>query len=190
MSNRYDCVSDFIFVERPTNCADVILIPGGSHKQLMEKAVELYLQGVSPYILPSGGYNKKILNFSTEFDFLKDIAINLGVPDYAILKEDMAKNTFENAEFSYKVLLQNAIAFSRVLIVCKAFHARRALLTYQYVFPENIEFYICPIVDTRGISKDTWQNNQDYINIVMAEVVKIGSYFKDKILHENQTGQR
>lgn len=162
--------------------ADVILVPGGSHRQLMEKAVELYKKGVSRYILPSGGPNKKLLNHDSEFDFLKQVAIESGVPACAILKEDKARHTFENAAFSYKVLQENGITCTRAIIVCKAFHARRALLTYQYVFPKTVDFYVCPIVDTSGITKDSWQNNQDFVNIVMGEVMKIGDYFRDKII--------
>lgn len=179
---KFDCISDFIFYSRPTDSADVILVPGGSHKQLMEKAVELYRNGVSRYILPSGGANAKLLKHSTEFDFLKHVATESGVPESAILKEDKAGNTFENAEFSYQVLLENEIACARALIVCKAFHARRALLTYQYAFPRNVDFYVCPVVDRRGITKDSWQSNQDFVNIVMGEVIKIGTYFKDKVM--------
>jgi len=66
--------------------------------------------------------------------------------------------------------------------VCKAYHSRRALLTYQSVFPSNINFYIALIIDKRGISNDNWFLNEDSISIVMNEVVKIGSYFEDKIL--------
>ncbi len=182
MSKRYDCISDFIFYSRPTDLADVILVPGGSHKKLMEKAVELYKNGVSRYILPSGGSNKNLVNYNTEFDFLKEIATELDVPDSAILREDKATNTFENAAFSYRVLQENEIVCSRALIVCKAFHARRALLTYQYVFPKTIDFYVCPIDDRRGITKESWQSNQDFVDVVMDEVVKIGAYFKDKVL--------
>jgi hypothetical protein len=44
-----------------------------------------------------------------------------------------------------------------------------------------VNFYISPVIDKRGISKDNWFSNEDSIRMVMNEVVKIGSYFEDKI---------
>ncbi|MFC4099174.1 YdcF family protein [Paenibacillus xanthanilyticus] len=41
---------------------------------------------------------------TTEWEFLRDIGIALGVPSEAILKEEKAANTFENARFSLEVL--------------------------------------------------------------------------------------
>jgi uncharacterized SAM-binding protein YcdF (DUF218 family) len=102
MSYPFDCITNFIFVETEIAPADVILIPGANHPQLMEKAASLYQQGFAPYILPSGGYKPHV--GTTEWEFLQNIGIANGVPEEAILKEDQAQNTFENARFSLEVL--------------------------------------------------------------------------------------
>ena len=65
--------------------------------------------------------------------------------------------------------------------ICKAYHSRRALLTYRSVFPLDINFCVSPVIDRRGISKGNWFLNEDSISIVMDEVVKIGTYFRDEI---------
>jgi hypothetical protein len=44
-------ITDFIFVEDTITPCDVILVPGGSHPQLAEKAAELFKQDMAPYIL-------------------------------------------------------------------------------------------------------------------------------------------
>ncbi|MDR6880434.1 hypothetical protein [Bacillus sp. 3255] len=54
MSFPFDCISDFMFFETELGHSDVILIPGASHPQLMERAAMLYQQGIAPLILPSG----------------------------------------------------------------------------------------------------------------------------------------
>ncbi|WP_160679864.1 YdcF family protein [Clostridium sp. C8-1-8] len=181
MDYPFDCISEFIFAESEIKKSDVILIPGASQHQLMERAVELYKSGFAKYILPSGGPNFKLPNNKSEWDYLKAIGINLGIPENSILKEDKAQNTFENAKFSWNVLQSLDMQIESVILVCKAYHARRALLTYKSVFPSSVNFYISPIIDKRGISKDNWFLNEDSIRIVMNEVVKIGSYFEDKI---------
>lgn len=181
MNYPFDCISEFIFVESDIKKSDVILIPGASQFQLMERAAELYNSGFAKYLLPSGGRNFKLFNNKSEWDYLKTICINLGIPEKSILKEVKAQNTFENAKFSWTVLQSLDIPMENVILVCKAYHSRRALLTYKSVFPSNIHFYISPIIDRRGISNDNWFLNEDSTRIVMNKVVKIGSYFKDKI---------
>ena len=181
MGYPFDCISDFIFVEDLPQKADVILIPGESHPQLMVKAVELYQQGYAPYILPSGGGNLKLPAYESEWEFLEKIALGLNVPEKAILKENKAQNTFENAMFSSEVLLEMNLPVDKVILVCKAYHSRRALLTYQAIFPVKTCFFVTPVIDYRGISKSNWYTRQDYVSVVMREVRKIGQYFEDKI---------
>ncbi|MYL54927.1 YdcF family protein [Pontibacillus yanchengensis] len=179
MAYPFDCITDFIFVETDISPADVILVPGADHPQLIEKAVALYKQGLAPYILPSGGYKPHV--GATEWSYLSNIGIRNGVPEGAILKEDKAQHTLENARFSLEVLKQKDIALNKVIIVCKACHSRRALLCYQKVFPKEVEFLVSPVVDRYGITKDNWFLSEIGISRTMTEVQKIGKYFGDFI---------
>lgn len=154
MEYPFNCITDFIFVETEIHPADIILVPGGSHPQQMERAAELFHKGMAPYILPSGGYNSKINE--TEWSFFRRIAIDLSVPEEAILKEDQAKNTFDNARNSWEVIRSMNIDVKKVIMVCKAQHSRRALMTYQTVFPSEIQYMVSTVVDKRGISKENW----------------------------------
>lgn len=149
----------------------------------MQEAVRLYKRGFAPFILPSGAGNPNLLNHDSEWQFLRDIGVSLGVPEEAILKEDQATNTFENARYSYDVLTEKDISIKRAILVCKAFHARRALLTYKYSFPLEVEFLVALVTDKRGIAKNNWYLDSESVRIVMEKVKKIGSYFADKIEH-------
>jgi hypothetical protein len=51
MSYPFDCISEFMFFETELGHADVILIPGASQPQLMERAAMLYHQGISPMMI-------------------------------------------------------------------------------------------------------------------------------------------
>lgn len=184
MSLPFDCISDFMFFETTISHADVILIPGAAQPKLIEKAAELYLSGYAPFILPSGGATPKVE--TTEWDFLQRIALQLGVPEQAILKEDQAKDTFQNAYFSLDVLQQNHIPFRNVILVCKNYHARRALLTYQFIFPKDTQFIVCPVVDNREVTKDNWYKDEMKITYVMNELEKVGRYFRKAILEAGQ----
>ncbi|QHW35018.1 YdcF family protein [Paenibacillus rhizovicinus] len=179
MPNPFDCITEFMFFETDMQPSDVILIPGGSHPQLMERAAELYRQGLAPYILPSGGSNPKLQ--STEWAFLREVGLALGIPDSAILKEDQAKNTFENARYSWEVLQRQGIRPRKAILACKSYHARRALLTYQVEFPTDVAFYISPVTDKTQTTKDNWFLDESKIHDVMSELTKVGQYFKHHI---------
>jgi uncharacterized SAM-binding protein YcdF (DUF218 family) len=179
MSFPFDCISDFMFFETELSHSDVILIPGASQPQLMERAAMLYHQGIAPFILPSGGANPYVK--TTEWEFLRNVGVSLGVPPEAILKEDTATNTFENSRFSLEVLKQQGLIPKKVVLVCKNYHARRALLTYQVVFPRETVFYVSPVIDKTGTSKDNWFLDEDKIRYVMNELEKVGKYFRHAI---------
>lgn len=175
----FDCISDFMFFESEVDQSDVILIPGASHPQLMERAAMLFHQGIAPCILPSGGSTPHVE--TTEWEFLRNVGVSLGVPPESILKEDKAANTFENARLSLEVLQQHGIHPRKVVLVCKNYHARRALLTYQFVFPSETVFYVSPVIDKTGTSKDNWHQDEEKIKYVMNELEKVGKYFRPAI---------
>lgn len=179
MRKGYEAISDFIFMEDEMKKADVILVAGGSKPQLAQRAAELYKAGYATHIVVSGGYNHKIE--MTEFNFLSKIAIKAGVPENKIIKEDMATNTFDNAEFSYKICLDNGIDIKKAILVCKSFHSRRAYLTYKAIFPKDVEILVSPIVHESNITKENWIYDRKKIAYIMGEVEKIGKYFSEKI---------
>jgi len=177
-----DAITNFIFVNDEISPCDIILVPGGSHPQLAERAADLYNQGMAEYILFSGRANSNISNFPSEAEYLKSLAISNGVPSDHVICEDKAAHTFENAEFSLATINQMGIKAEKVILVCKAFHSRRVLSTYQYVFPQNTVFLVASIIDKRGLGKHNWTSKQEYVDRVMSEVEKMGKYFKDKII--------
>ncbi|MBN2795735.1 MAG: YdcF family protein [Clostridia bacterium] len=178
MRKGYEGISDFIFMEDPLEVADIILIPGGSHKQLAEKAADLYLKGYAKYILVSGGSNKKLVNHETECDFLNETLLAMGVKSEFILKENKATHTFENAQFSHDLCQNKGLKVKKAILVCKNFHSRRAYITYKINFPKETEILVCPVVDNKNITKDNWMENEVHRDLVMGEVYKIGNYFK------------
>jgi uncharacterized SAM-binding protein YcdF (DUF218 family) len=183
MTAPYDAITDFIFVEGPTDPAavepaDVILVPGGSAPAQMQRAVALYRAEVAPWVLPSGGVNPRLDRWPTEWAYYQHFAVAAGVPARAILKEDRATNTLENARFSWAVLQARGIPVARAVLVTKAHHARRALLTYQAVFPRGVAFVVSPIVDYRDIRRDTWFRDRRTRHYVFEELRKIGTYLE------------
>lgn len=115
-------------------------------------------------------------------NYLKSLAISLGVPAEHIICEEKAGHTFENAEFSSSMLIDMGIVPKKIILVCKSYHSRRALISYQCVFPKDTAFLVSSITDKNGLNQQNWASRQEYVDKVMSEVEKISKYFKDKIV--------
>ena len=179
----------FIFAESRAERADVIFVPGNGYPDMAETAAELYHAGMAPYIIPSGRYSitlgkfggvlhnreKYAADYETEWEFLKDVLVKNGVPENVILREDRATYTYENALFSKKAADEKGLNIKRALLCVKNYHAGRALMYYQTVFPET-EIMVCP-VSVDGITKENWRRSQEGIREVCAEMQRIITQF-------------
>lgn len=180
---------DFIFIDDKPEKADVIFVPGNGYPQMAEKAAELYRQGLAPRVLPSGRYSVTVGKFAgvldreeyyngdyeTEWDFLKDVLIKNGVPEKAILREDQATFTYENAIYSRQVTDREHLDIKKAILCCKSCHARRALMYYKLLYPDT-EFFVIPCcVDS--INKDNWSETNEGIDEVMGEITRIIKQF-------------
>jgi uncharacterized SAM-binding protein YcdF (DUF218 family) len=186
-------ITSFIFVEEKPEKADIIFVPGGSWPEPTEKAAKLWLEGYAPYILPSGKYSmskgyfsgattksdKYSENYETEWEFMKAVALSYGVYENAIIKEDKAVWTKENAFNSRCVTDNYDLEIKKAIICCKSFHAKRCLMFYSFAYPET-EFSVCP-VDIEGITKDNWFTTESGIDNVMGELSRCGGQLKKAI---------
>jgi uncharacterized SAM-binding protein YcdF (DUF218 family) len=186
-------ITEFIFVCDQPEKADIIFIPGGGWPQLSERAAELYCAGYAKLILPSGKFSYKAESFngpamgrerygglySTEWEFEKDILMQNGVPEQDILREDRSRHTVDNAVFSKEALDGAGLSIDSAIICCKAYHARRCLMTYGWVFP-GVRFIICP-TDTQGISRENWHQTEHGRQKVLSELSKCSTYFADAV---------
>jgi uncharacterized SAM-binding protein YcdF (DUF218 family) len=66
----------------------------------------------------------------------RERALELGVPDSAILVEPRARNTGQNITFSRALLEAAEISVSSVLLVSKPYEERRAYATARKLWPE------------------------------------------------------
>lgn len=178
-------IEEFVFVEDSPEKADVIFVPGNGYPQMAERAARLYKENYAPYVLPSGKYSvtkscfsgvlakkeKYKGEFLTEWEFLKSVLLENGVSEQAILREEKATFTYENAMYSRKVTDEAGIVVTRGILCCKAYHARRCKMYYQRAYPET-EFLVCTS-DVDGVTRENWNNTEEGIQAVMGEVERI-----------------
>ncbi|MBQ1311479.1 MAG: YdcF family protein [Blautia sp.] len=178
-------IGDFIFIEDEPENADIIFVPGNGYPQMAELAAKLYREGYSRYLLPSGKYSITEGHFSgvlsktelyrgkyeTEWEFLEDVLVKNGVPRQAILKEDQATFTYENAVYSRQVTDRMGLKIHKAILCCKNTHARRALMYYKTLYPDT-RFLVCPAV-VDGITGKNWTTSEEGIQAVTGETTRI-----------------
>lgn len=187
-------LTEFIFMENELKNSDLIMLPGSRSIETIELAAEIYKEGYAPYILASGAYSKDVgrfewekirrdeykKDFKTEYEFMKyGLELN-GVPESAILKEDTATYTYQNALRSKEMLVKEGIKHDRIILCVKDYHARRSFMYFDMVFPDS-EILIAPAY-IEVASKEHWMKSELGIRVITGEMRKIGEQFYDLYL--------
>ncbi len=159
-------ITDFIFLEDVPVKADLIIVPGSSHPQLPKKAVQLYKKGYARKIVFTGGFNPRINK--KESDYGTEVAISLGVPEKDIFREGRSVNTKENAIKSSRIIKRHKLAYKKILLVCKPYHARRLKMTFAKFFSES-QILLVPVIDRRNITKKNWGREGKKSDTVLEE---------------------
>ena len=172
-------VTDFIYVSDPPRRSDAIFVPGSAHPEHVLLAARMYREGWAPVIVPSGRYAigtegfTADPRFATEWAWMRDLLLREGVPDAAILREDEATYTWQNAQNSRAVCERAGLTVSRGMLCCTPWHARRALFYYQAAFPDT-EWAVCP-AEVDGMGRDAWYRTPEGRALVLGEVRRLGS---------------
>ena len=192
---RLDALTEFIFVRDEPAPADVIFIPGNGHAEPAEKAAALFRAGFAPLLLPSGRWavtKERFLGQTsgaraypgdcrTEWEFMRAVLTENGVPEKAILREEKATFTWQNAIGSRAALEAAGIRVRRAILCCMPVHARRCLLYYSSVFPEA-DFLVCP-AEGCAVTRENWTETEAGIDAVLGEIERCGAQFHE-ILRE------
>jgi len=134
----------FLTVDSGPVTADAIILVGGGQHERAARAVELYNQHAAPRIIITGAGDAEIN---------QHMLIAKGVPANVIQIENKSTTTYENAEFSRKLLQAGNI--HSAILVTSWYHARRAEKTFAHLIP-GIKFYSRPTY--YGFDRAEWKN--------------------------------
>ncbi|GAU67628.1 hypothetical protein SSP35_05_01950 [Streptomyces sp. NBRC 110611] len=121
----------------PRPCSAAICL--GSHDLgAATFAARQYHAGLFPVLVFSGGNSPTTaaLYPRGEAVHFREHALDLGVPDSAILLEPNAGNTGQNITFSREVLLGAGVEVESVMLIAMPYMERRAYATCRKVWPE------------------------------------------------------
>jgi uncharacterized SAM-binding protein YcdF (DUF218 family) len=119
--------------------ADCILVLGSHDLRVANRGAELYLQGLSPILLFSGGLGNVTRGIwkDPEADQFARIALDMGVPAEAIFIENQSTNTGENIRFSRRLLEEKGLHPQSFIVVQKPYMERRSYATFKKNWPEK-----------------------------------------------------
>lgn len=142
-------VWDYMRYEQPLEKADVIIGLGTHDIQTAEHCARLWEDGWAPTIVFCGGRGRLTEDLQgNEADVFADVAIRLGVPDGAIVRETHSTNTGENIINTYEILKSISKLPTKVILVTKPYMLRRAYATFMKQWPgKNMPTVLCSAIN-------------------------------------------
>jgi len=151
--------------------ADVIVVFGaGVHRDgtcsealadRVATACRLYQQGYAPHLIFSGGPGRGDVH---ETEGMRRLALSLGVPDEAIIRDEQGLNTQATVDNTPAIL--ERLGARRVLAVSHWYHLPRVKLTYQRA---GLEVYTVPAEQQRVLRDLPW--------LMAREVAALWAYY-------------
>lgn len=157
--------------------ADCILVLGSHDLRVAERGAELYLEGLAPVIIFSGGLGNFTLGMwkEPEADLFAKKAMEMGVPADAILIENKSTNTGENIMFTQRLLEEKNLHPHSFLLVQKPYMERRSFATFKKHWPDKELTVTSP-----QIPFEEYPNHEipleRVINIMVGDLQRIEAY--------------
>jgi uncharacterized SAM-binding protein YcdF (DUF218 family) len=129
--------------------SDCILVLGSLDLRVANRGAELYLQGLAPILIFSGGLGKVTASMwkESEADLFARIALDMGVPAEAIFIENRSTNTGENILFTQRLLEERGLHPQSFLLVQKPYMERRSYATFKKHWPDKDILVTSPQID-------------------------------------------
>ena len=130
---------NFHHVDHSVKESDCILALGSHDLRVADRAAELYLEGMAPILIFSGGLGNltKELWTKSEAELFASIAMEKGVPANAILIENRSTNTGENILFTKSILKEHKLDPQKFIVVQKPYMERRSYATFKQHWPDK-----------------------------------------------------
>jgi uncharacterized SAM-binding protein YcdF (DUF218 family) len=157
--------AQFLIVSAPITKSDVIIVLSGGQGNRVDKAVELYKNGLSKTIIMTG---ETILTASIP-KHMKARAINQGIPASHIRIEDQSTSTYDHPTRCLPLIKE--LNAKSILLVTSNFHTRRSLKAFTKAYKtQNISVTICGAED--NIEYSSWWKNSRDAELILLEFSK------------------
>jgi uncharacterized SAM-binding protein YcdF (DUF218 family) len=161
---------------RPKNCCAAIAL-GCNDLGVAAHAADLYHRGLFPVVVFSGANSRETFTAFPRGEGVhyRERALELGVPDEAILVEPCATNTGENIMLSRELLRSQGIPVESLMLVSMPYMERRAYATTRKVWPE-----VEPVCTSAPLTFSEYKKSRDHgtelIDMIIGDLQRIIEY--------------
>lgn len=129
---------DYMQMKQAPQKADCIIGFGCYNEDVARRCAQLYHEGYAPRILFTGALGRNTASMWTESEATRfaRIAMEAGVPEAAILKEERATNSGENLIYSRQLLQELGLPENKIIGVQKPYMERRLYAAFPVYWPE------------------------------------------------------
>lgn len=158
--------------------ADVIIVLGSYDTSVAERAVDLYNEGLAPYVVFSGGFGRHTEGVfeKSEAEVFADVAKSRGLPESCILIENKSANTGENIRFSKRLLLEKVLDIKKCIVVTKPYMERRAYATFKKHWAEVEVMVTSPLATCGEYLAASSIDREQVIDIIVGDTQRIKLY--------------
>ena len=176
-------VWDYLGMHQTPEKADVIVGFGNFNTNIARRAAELYLQGLAPLVLFTGGLGRNTEGLLPEPEAVRfaRVAMECGVPETAILLEPESTNTAENILFTRRLLEGRGIPHERILGVHQPFMERRITAAMGVYWPEQAFRVTSPqvsITDYLADAKKQGVTENAAVSVIVGDFQRMDLYAK------------
>ena len=174
---------DYLGMHQIPEKADVIVGFGNFNTNIARRAAELYLQGLAPVVLFTGGLGRNTEGLLPEPEAVRfsRVAMECGVPEGDILREDRSTNTAENILFTRRLLEEKGIPHDRILGVHQPFMERRITAAMGVYWPEQAFYVTSPqtsITDYLADAKKQGVTENAAVSVIVGDFQRMDLYAK------------
>src|SRR5689334_8379556 len=168
---------DYHHMQHELKRSDCIFALGSHDLRVANRAAELYLQGWAPLLIFSGGLGNVTKGIWTEAeaDRFAAIALNMGVPESAILVENKSTNTGENILFTQALLQERGLDPHTFILVQKPYMERRSYATFKKQWPDKELLVTSPQIPFSAYANEEIPLER-VINIMVGDLQRIRLY--------------
>lgn len=170
----FDRVYTYLATEDAPKPADLLFVFGAKTPLRMQKAIELYQQGLAPKLMISGRspfYASG--NSQTEAEQHKAMAVEAGIPAEAIITEDQSTTIPDNVRSSLNMLDSLHIQADRIILINSPYAQRRGWAHFMKYTPDTTKLFRVNSGTGDKYRRDTWFTNEDGVRTVANEYIKL-----------------
>jgi uncharacterized SAM-binding protein YcdF (DUF218 family) len=137
----------------PQKSDAIVVISGDEQLARFAEGLNLYQQGFGKYLVFSGAAYD---NGTSNADVMRDLAVQRGIPQSAILEEPQGEDTWGNAIYTRQVLEEHGL--QSAILVTSPYHLRRAKVTFDAAYAgSGISLVVHAAPDSQWRKLSWWQ---------------------------------